>query len=179
MSMHPRQTGVILAAFLVVSACARTGSNATDSTAGTSAAGVSTAGAPAPGAPAATASSSGTSAAASSASKQRGADLPQRKRDSTPPKVDNPCGGIHVNVMVRASALTQGSTSEVALRSVATDLIAGVRDQVDANSLQLSPAIRTFRVTARDQTAANLVVARLGQSARVESAEADQCIRRQ
>lgn len=183
MSMRSnRLANVIVGALLAGTACARTGNNSADSS--TPSATVS----------AATPDSSGTSGgAASSATGKSGAtlpatqagqrttDLPARRPDSTPPRhVDNPCGGIHVNVTVRSSALAQqGTNSESALRAVATDLIAGVRDQVVANSLQLSPAIRTFRVTVRDQAAADLVIARLGQAARVEGVEADKCIRRQ
>jgi len=97
--------------------------------------------------------------------------------------VDNPCGGLHVNVTVRPGALDRAggaADSERALRSVASDLITRVRTHVVPNSLQLSPAIRTFRVRVHDRGAADAVIGQLRRAAEVESAELDECnVRRQ
>src|SRR5687768_3344071 len=104
-----RLAGVILGALVVASGCGQTRNSSADSS------GLS-AGASAAAVPAAAAESLQKSGAPASPPKQRAADLPVRRRDSTPARqVDNPCGGIHVNVMVRSSALTSGANSEAAL----------------------------------------------------------------
>ena len=99
--------------------------------------------------------------------------------DANPRRVDNPCGGVHVNVIVRVEALggvTDMMSVQVALRNVAKDLLAPLSSSVVAGSEQISPAIRAFRVAVRGNRAtADQVVSRLRSAREVESAEIDEC----
>jgi hypothetical protein len=100
------------------------------------------------------------------------------RRRANPRGVDNPCGGVHVNVIVRVDALggvTDMMSIEIALRNVAKELLAPLASSVVAGSEQFSPAIRAFRVTTRDRAAAGVVVTRLRSAPEVQSAEIDEC----
>ena len=90
---------------------------------------------------------------------------PQRARPE--PRASG-CGGNFVTVIVKQSAL-EGTT----LARVAQELVGQTPGVVSAPSL--SPAIRAFRVQARDPVEAGRMVDRLRASARVESVERDQC----
>jgi hypothetical protein len=97
---------------------------------------------------------------------------------ATPPGVDRPCGGEHVNVIVKVEALggvTDMMGVQVALRNVARELLAPLESSIIAGSEQYSPAIRTFRVAVRDRAAADLVVSRLRSASQVQSVERDEC----
>jgi hypothetical protein len=86
------------------------------------------------------------------------------------------CRGQFVNVTIKASALGDGSDAAAttrALRAASSDLLAPVRNET--GSISLSPAIRAFRVAAKDSAAAQRVVARLRGSPIVESVEVDRC----
>jgi len=109
-----------------------------------------------------------------SATVQRDTNRPR----TTPRRVDNPCGGVHVNVIVRVAALggaTDMMSVDVALRNVAKELLAPLASSVIAGSEQFSPAIRTFRVATRDRAAAGVVVSRLRSAPQVQNAELDEC----
>ncbi|MDB4898418.1 MAG: hypothetical protein JWN53_226 [Gemmatimonadetes bacterium] len=86
------------------------------------------------------------------------------------------CGGIFVSVIVKRAALgaqTDIAASTRALRALADELLAPVHAVVQHTDL--SPAIRTFRVTVADSAAAARVLAAMRASARVETAQRDGC----
>lgn len=133
------------------------------------------------GAPAAASAATSAGAANSDAPATRKLQSPRAhplRRDTVSRQPTNPCGGVYVNVMVRASALgasTDMASVERSLRRVAAELTAELGANVVEASVRVSPAIRVFRVTARDRAAADAAVAQLRASSRVENVELDAC----
>lgn len=87
------------------------------------------------------------------------------------PRRSSGCGGVHLNVTVKQSALPPGAKG--ALRAVSDEVIAPVRAQV--SGVQLSPAIHAFRVAVRDSSAAPRIMAAMRASPKVETVERDVC----
>ncbi len=94
------------------------------------------------------------------------------ERLPTPPRSSG-CGGVHLDVTVKASALAASGDATASLRAVSAEVLAPVRGQV--GSIQLSPAIRAFRVSVRDSNATPRIMVALKASPKVESVERDVC----
>ncbi len=89
-----------------------------------------------------------------------------------------PCGGFCVNVIVQAGALPVAAelvTVERELRALAGRLIRPLGERVVAGSVEVSPAVRAFRVSVPDSAAATAVVQALRARPEVDAAELDEC----
>jgi hypothetical protein len=104
-------------------------------------------------------------------------------RQAGPSSVVAACGRARVNVTVRGSAvgLAQDPAGmERGLREAAARVLEPLSDRVLPASVELSPAIRAFRVTMRDTVgfAVALVLTELRRNPDVEAAEPDDCTQR-
>jgi hypothetical protein len=89
-----------------------------------------------------------------------------------------PCAGYRVNVSLTPEALraaTGLNSVEESLRLLAVELLAASGHVVTPDRIEVSPAIRAFRVTAGDSATATSMVRRLRESDGVAAAALDSC----
>jgi hypothetical protein len=99
--------------------------------------------------------------------------LPGRPKQPAASASSRRCAIAYVNVLVRESTVANASDRTAALRSVSRRVLEPVSALV--GKVDLSPAIRTFRVAVLDSAAAERVLSRVRASPLVESAERDRC----
>jgi len=97
--------------------------------------------------------------------------------DSSPSERASQCVEAGVSVILRADALParREADGEEELRRAAANVVATMGDLLDPASIQVSPAIRAFRVQAASEEAAEAVAVMLGKDTRVEAVEIDRC----
>jgi hypothetical protein len=108
------------------------------------------------------------------------ADPARAVEDAGPAGSDRarPCVEAQVSVILRAAVLPAagvGPSGEEELRRRSAEVVATMGDLLDPATIQISPAIRAFRVEAASEEAAEAVAMMLGEDPRVEAVEVDRC----
>jgi hypothetical protein len=87
------------------------------------------------------------------------------------------CDESRINVIVREAAIAGADPAarERSLRETAGEIVDRLGGTLNRQSIEISPAIRAFRVSATDAAAAETAADRLRGAPEVESAEVDRC----